>query len=132
MYKPFAIQQFLREFFEALAQGAKSLFDYSGPLEVLEDSTNCFVAVAGRGVLSVDKASNTIKLRGRLIAPVKAVTSIEIKRSQDGDGNEVWKINLCLLRNQRVEVGRLFDDIDASILGAKLSTITEKTVAAVR
>src|SRR5262245_25531001 len=118
VFKPFAIQQFIREFLEALVQEARSAFGYSRPLEVLEESPHRFVASAGRGKLSVDKAANTITLGGRLIAPVRAVTSIEIARSRNEDGPGIWKVSICVLRNRRIEIGRLLDDTEASILGA--------------
>jgi hypothetical protein len=130
--RPFAIQQFFREFFEALRYEAGSFFGYPRPLEVLEDSPKRLVAEAGRGELIVDKGKNSIQLRGRVVAPIRAVTAIEVRQCQNGDGPEVWKLSLVLLRERKVEVARLFDDTEASILGAKLATLTEKHVVVTR
>ena len=79
-----------------------------------------------------DRARNSIQLHGRLITPLRAVVAIELRHSQNGDGPEIWKLSFRLLRERRVEVARLFDDTEASILGAKLATLTGKQVVAVR
>jgi len=132
MFRPFAIQQFLREFLEALAQEARSLVGYPKPLQIFEDSSHRLIAATRKGKIVVDKTANTVELSGRLVAPIKAVTSIEIQHSQDGHGPEIWKVSLCLLRGRRVELAHLVDETEASILGAKLATLTEKYVAVVR
>jgi hypothetical protein len=130
--RPFAIRQFVREFVEALALEARRFVGYPRRLEVLEDSASRLVALTNKGQVVVDKATNTVKLSGRLVAPLKAVESVEIQRSHNGDGPELWLVSLRVLRGRSVEIARLLDDTEASILGAKLSTITGKQVVAIR
>jgi len=124
MHHRFAIQQFIRESLEALANEFRTFFGLPGKLEVLTDDNNRFVALLGRREVVADKVLQQVRSSGRLLAPFKAITAIEVAYSRKGDDYETWEVALRLLRNRRVSVGRLADDADASILAAKLSTIT--------
>jgi hypothetical protein len=120
----FAIQQFIREFLEALAHEFRSFFGMPGRLEVLTEESSRFVALVGRREVVADRVSQQVRSGGRLLAPFKAITAIEVAYTRKGDDYETWEVALRLLRNRRVSIGRLADDTDASILAAKLSTIT--------
>ncbi len=124
MQQRFAIQQFIREFLEALAHEARTFFGLPGTLEVLDEESDRFVALVGRREVVADKVSQQVRTGGRLVAPFKAITTIEIAYARKGDDHETWEVALRLLRNKRVSVGRLADATDASVLAAKLSTIT--------
>jgi hypothetical protein len=131
MIRLFAAQQFIREFFEALIEEFKRLFGMPLPLEILEDQQDRLIVLLNRRRIVADRATQSVKAGERLLAPFKAITSIEIRFSQQDDEPETWVVSLCLLRGTKVEVWRTRDDLEASLLAAKLSTITEKEVASV-
>jgi hypothetical protein len=124
MPHPFAIQQFVREFLEAVAREFRTAFGLPGRLEVLAEQNDRFVALVGRREVVADKIAQQVRSGGRLVAPFKAITAIEVAYTRKGDDYETWEVALRLLRNRRVSLGRLADDADASILAAKLSTAT--------
>lgn len=124
MHQRFAIQQFVREFLEAVAHEFRSAFGLPGRLEVLAEENDRFVALVGRRELVADRIAQQVLCGGRLLAPFKAITAIEVSHTRQGDDYETWEVALRLLRNRRVSLGRLADDTDASILAAKLSTAT--------
>jgi hypothetical protein len=131
MTRFFATQQFVREFFEALIAEFKRLFGMPLPLEILEDHQDRLIVLLNRRRIVADRAIQSVKAGERLLAPFKAITSIEIRLSQQDDEIETWVVSLCLLRGTKVEVWRTRDDLEASLLAAKLSTITEKEVVSV-
>jgi hypothetical protein len=120
----FAIQQFIREFLEAVAHEFRTALGLPGRLEVLAEQNDRFVALIGRREVVADKIAQQLRSGGRLVAPFKAITAIEVAYTRKGDDYETWEVALRLLRNRRVSLGRLADDADASILAAKLSTAT--------
>ncbi len=120
----FAIQQFVREFLEAVAHEFRTAFGLPGRLEVLAEQNDRFVALVGRREVIADKIAQQVRSGGRLVAPFKAITAIEVAYTRKGDDYETWEVALRLLRNRRVSLGRLADDTDASIFAAKLSTAT--------
>jgi hypothetical protein len=130
MLQRFAVQQFIREFLEALAHEFRSFFGLPGKLEVVSEESDRFVAFIGRREVLADRVSQQVRTGGRLAAPFKAITAIEVAYTRNGDDQETWEVALRLLRNRRVSIGRLADDTDASILAAKLSTITGAQVVA--
>ena len=123
----FAIRQFVREFLEALADEFRTVFAIFGApdeLEILAEGNDRFVALIGRRELVADKVSRQVRTAGRVVAPFKAITAIELSYSRKDDDYEVWEVALRLLRDKRVSIARLGDDTDASILAARLSTAT--------
>lgn len=131
MPQPFAIQQFVRQFLEALAQELRSFLGLPGKLEILSEGNTRFVALIGRRELVADKVTQQIRSGSRVLAPFKSITAIELAYTRRGDDQETWEVALHLLRNRRVSIARLADDTDASILAARLSTITGARVISV-
>jgi hypothetical protein len=131
MTRFFATRQFVREFFEALIEEFKRFFGMPLPLEILEDQQDRLIVLVNRRRIVADRATKSVKAGERLLAPFKAIMSIEIRFSQQSDEPETWVVSLCLLRGRKVEVWRTRDDLEASLLAAKLSTITEKEVVSV-
>ena len=128
----FVVQQFVREFFEALASEARQFFAAPGPIEILEERPERLVLRVGRRQIVVDRASRTIRSGGRLLAPFGAIETIEVERRQHGDDGEIFRVRLRLLRDRFVVIGQSFDDLDVSLVAAKLSTLTDKRVVARR
>jgi hypothetical protein len=131
MTRFFATQQFVREFFEALIAEFKRIFGMPLPLEILEDHQDRLIVLLNRRRIVADRAIQSVTAGERLLAPFKAITSIEIRLSQQDDEIKTWVVSLCLLRGTKVKVWRTRDDLEASLLAAKLSTITEKEVVSV-
>ena len=131
MTRFFATQQFAREFFEASIVEFKRFFGMPLPLEILEDQQDRLIVLLNRRRIVADRSTQSIKAGERLLAPFKAITSIEIRFSQKNDEPETWVVSLCLLRGTKVEVWRTRDDLEASLLAAKLSTITGNEVVSV-
>ena len=130
MQRNFAVRQFSREFLSALVQAFKAFFGWPSPLEVREEDQDRLVLLANRRLIVADRKAKTVRSGGRLLASFNAITSIEIKRSHDNEGPEVWVVSLRLIRDRRVVIGESADDTDASLVAAKLSTITGKKVLA--
>lgn len=124
MPQPFTIQQFVREFLEALTQELRRFLGLPGKLEILSEGNTRFVALIGRRELVADKVTQQIRSGSRVLAPFKSITAIELAYTRRGDDQETWEVALHLLRNRRLSIARLADDTDASILAARLSTIT--------
>jgi hypothetical protein len=62
MQQRFAIQQFIREFLEALALEFRTFFGLPGKLEVIAEETNRFVALIGRREILADKSPSNSAL----------------------------------------------------------------------
>ena len=130
----FAFRQFLRGFLEALAdefRGFLRVFGAPDGLEILADENDRFVVLIGQRELVADKVSRQVLSGGRVIAPFKAITAIEVAYIRKNDDYKVWEVSLRILRDRRVSIARLGDDTDASILAARLSTATGAKVVAV-
>jgi len=130
MQRNFAVRQFAREFLSALVQEFKASFGWPSPLEVREEAQDRLVLLANRRLIVADRKAKTVRSGGRLLASFNAITSIEIKHSHNNEGPEVWVVSLRLIRDRRVVIGESADDTDASLVAAKLSTITGKKVLA--
>lgn len=84
----------------------------------------------GREVV-VNKRFRTVKCRGDVLARFDEIQSIELRCQSDGDhGEAYWVVRLRISWLSSVQVGRTSDRVEASIVGARLSTFTGKRVVA--
>jgi hypothetical protein len=100
---------------------------------VLVDHTDKRLVIrSGTVELVVDRQVGTVARAGRKVASIEAIRSIDIARSDEEDGPERWSVSLYISWFSRVHIGDTYDDVNASIIAAHLSTITGKKVLAWR
>lgn len=93
------------------------------------DETRLVLVSDGREVV-VNKRFRTVKCRGDVLARFDEIQSIELRCQSDGDGPGYWVVRLRISWLSSVQVGRTSDRVEASIVGARLSTFTGKRVVA--
>lgn len=94
------------------------------------DDARLVLVCDGREVV-VNKRFRTVKCGGDVLARFDEIQSIEIRCRSDGeDADPYWVVRLRLSRLSSVQVGRTSDSVEASIVGARLSTFTGKRVTA--
>jgi hypothetical protein len=78
-----------------------------------------------------DKRDRTVRSGARVRASFDSIRSIDIRHcSGDEEGPEFWEISLRLGGSSRVLIGRSSDGTEASIVAARLATVTGKKVLA--
>lgn len=113
-----------------LLLAAKDFILSSDAIEILEQSDTQLVLASGRREIVVNKRFGTVKSGQRVLARFADIRAIEIQRRRDDDGPDTWSVSLALSWWSSVHVGRTEDATEASIVAARLSTITGKKVVA--
>lgn len=124
------IRQFARDFMRALAGEATDLLAPSIGIEIVEQDDRRLVTLSERRQVVVDKRFGTVKCGTKVLALFDAIQSIDIQHQHDDGGTEAWNVSLYLSWYARVQIGRTGDATEASIVAARLSTITGKKVLA--
>ena len=78
-----------------------------------------------------DRRDRTVRSGTRVLASFDAIESIDIRHcGSDEDGPEFWEISLRRRGNVRTLIGRSSDGTEASIVAARLATVTGRKVRA--
>jgi hypothetical protein len=120
--------RYLRKFFSAVEE----IFDMTESIEMTEQGDKRLVITSSGRQLVADNARRAFTSSGNVVARFDAIQSIDVKRTESENGPTVWTVSLYLSWFSRVHVGRTTDDAEASIVAARLSTITGKKVLAWR
>ncbi len=80
--------------------------------------------------LLFDRRRPEVFRRGRVLAKLDDIESVDVTRIRDDDSPDHWKVSFSLRRAWSVEIGRTRDDVEASIAAARLSTIAGVKVRA--
>jgi hypothetical protein len=99
-------------------------------IELHEPDETRLVLVSGGREVVINKRFRTIKCRGDVLARFDEIQSIELRCQSDDDGPAYWIVRLRISWLSSVQVGRTSDRVEASIVGARLSTFTGKRVVA--
>ena len=79
-----------------------------------------------------DKESARVLQNSRLVGTFGVIDRIELHQPRDQEGPENWFVTLQLEGRRQVEVGKVTDQTDASLVGARISTITGRPVVVKR
>jgi hypothetical protein len=120
--------RYLRKLFSAVEE----MFDTTESIEMTEQGDDRLLIQSSGRQLVADKSRRAITSSGRVVARFDAIQSIDVKRTENENGPTVWTISLYLSLFSRIHIGRTTDDAEASIVAARLSTITGKKVLAWR
>jgi hypothetical protein len=119
-------KSFVREFF---GEAKRALLPNYRIEIVDQDDIRLVLNSMGREIV-VNGRYRTVKSGEKVLARFDAIQSIEVARQTSDDGTDTWKVSLYISWLSRVHIGRTSDAAEASIVGARLSTITGKKIIA--
>ena len=82
----------------------------------------------GRTRTVFDKRSARVHQDGKLAGVFAAVDRIELHQPMNQDGPANWFITVQLQGRRQIELGKVTDKTDASLIGARIATITSRPV----
>ena len=125
-----AIWNFAKTFVREFVGEAKRVLLPTHSIEIVtQDDVRLVLRSLGREVVA-NKRFGTVKSEERVLARFDAIRWIEVARERNDDAPETWKVSLYISWLSRVQIGRTNDALEASVAGARLSTITGKKVIA--
>ncbi len=125
-----AIWNFAKTFVREFVGEAKRVLLPTHSIEIVaQDEVRLVLRSLGRELVA-NKRFGTVKTEERILARFDAIQWIEVARERNDDAPETWKVSLCVSWLSRVQIGRTNDALEASLVGARLSTITGKKVVA--
>jgi hypothetical protein len=117
-------------FFHSLAdQLANSAFRRSF-LEIVEEGPNRLVLESNRGIMIVDARRKVISRSGKDLARFDQVRFIDVTREQERGECLEWRVDIYLGPLRKIRVGETRDDAQASIVGARLTSLIGAKVLA--
>ncbi|WP_144290013.1 hypothetical protein [Ideonella sp. A 288] len=93
-------------------------------LEIVEDRHDRFELKTRRGHFVFDGRRRVVSRNGRTLLRFEQVKSIDVIADKDTGGFSEWKIDLYVNFLRRIRVGTTLDDAQASMVGARIITIT--------
>ncbi len=118
----------LRRFFTAVERA----FDTSESIEMIEQGEHRLVIRSNGAQLVADRRRRAFTRSERVVARFDDIESIDVKHRSNDDGPSTWTVSLHMSWFSRVHVGSTSDDAEASIVAARIATITGKKVLAWR
>ena len=82
----------------------------------------------GRTRTVFDKGSAHVHQDGKFAGVFAAIDRIELHQPMNQDGPPNWFITVQLQGMRQIEVGKVTDQTDASLIGARIATITSRPV----
>jgi hypothetical protein len=127
------LRRILLNFARAVRFEAEALFDPVFALEIVRDDARHLVLKNRQRELSLDRRFGTVKSGTRVLTRFRDVQAIEVtcQRARGGEPM-LWSVRLRLGWFSTLSIGRTHDDVHASIVAARLSTMTGKPVRADR
>ena len=125
-----AMQSFLRDFFNAFFNVIERVFAPTSALEIVRQDENLLVLKNNSRQFAINKRFRTVKSGTQVLAQFDAIETIDIthRRASD-DSPEHWSVSLNLKGwFASITIGDARNDLDASIVAAKISTFTGKKV----
>jgi hypothetical protein len=100
---------------------------------IREDSPARLLIQCGRMVSDFDRETGQIFQNSKLVGSISMTEQVEIRQLLRGSGpSPVWVVLVRLLNGREIEVGRMFDEEDASILAAHIGTAIGRPVCVKR
>lgn len=75
-----------------------------------------------------DRSTGQVLQNGKLVALLASVERIELHKPMNQEGRANWFVTVRLSGARTVEVGQTTETTDASIIGARISTVTGRPV----
>src|SRR5438046_7961027 len=124
------IFNFAKTFVREFVGEAKRVLLPTHNIEIaVQDDVRLVLRSLGRELVA-NKRFRTVKSEERILARFDAIQWIEVARERSDDDPETWKVSLYISWLSRVQIGRTNDALEASLVGARLSTISGKKVVA--
>lgn len=120
----------IRDFFSAFLNEAKNAFSFTSSLEILDENDLTLVLKSGSKQLIVDKRLRAVKSGAQILTLFDTIETIDLKHHRNGaDDPETWSVSLNLKgRLSSISIGSTRDDVEASIVAARISTFMGKKV----
>jgi hypothetical protein len=111
---------------------AKQVFAPSYSMTIIEQDEMRMVVESGGKQIVVNKRYRSVKTGAKVLALFDKIRFIDITYHEAIDYGEVdtWTVTLNLNWRSSVKIGRTEDEADASIVAARLGTMTGKKVRA--
>jgi hypothetical protein len=93
-------------------------------LEIIDDRPDRLELRTGRGHFVFDGRRRLVSRDGRTVLRFDQLESVDLIADKDSGGLMEWKIDLYVSFFRRIRVGSSLDDAQASIVGARIITIT--------
>ncbi len=98
-------------------------------IKIEADSSSVF-SVRHMGYLTVfDAVSKKVRRPGKTNIPFSAIGKVRIRKISDGEGGVYWAVLIRLTHDRKIQIGRSSEDMEASIVAAKIAGITGAKVA---
>jgi len=118
----------LRDFFNAFFVRAKSVLAPFSSLEIVQQDDNQLILKNNSRQFIVSKRYRAVKSGTHVLARFDAIESIDIAH-HCSDDDEYWSVRLNVKDSfLPVIIGHTLNDVDASIVAARISTFTGKKV----
>ena len=95
---------------------------------IAKDTREVLELMHGRVRTVFDRRSRNVLQNGRVVASMALVDRIELHFPMTQQGTPNWYVTVHIRGGRQVEVGQATDSTDASIVAARIASITERNV----
>ena len=113
-----------REFFAAYARLESAVWRfllYGEKLEIITEGSTRLVLKTGRGKVTLDGASRTIRRKDSLISGFGEIRRVILRTIAVDETIDMWSVSLEKTDGRIVELGKSPDDVEASIAAAHVA-----------
>jgi hypothetical protein len=111
----------------AVGRAIKKAFGYRF-LEISEDLPHRITLRYGKTTTTFDRTTARVEQNGKLVAMIGLVERVELRQPLNQEGPPNWYVTVHIAGRRQVEVGQVTAELEASIAGARISSITERPV----
>lgn len=97
-------------------------------LEIVEESPTRVTVRSGPTITTFDRATAKVEQNGRLVAMMDLIEKVELHQPMNQEGPPNWYVTVHIAGRKQVVVGQVTDELDASIVGARISKVTGRPV----
>jgi hypothetical protein len=97
-------------------------------IDVLEDKPSKLTLAYGPIKTTFDRDSAKVFQNGKLVAMADLIEKIELHQPRNQDGPVNWFVTVHVRGARQVEIGRITDSTDASLIAARISGIVGRPV----
>ena len=90
-------------------------------LEITKANDEHIVVASSYGEFTFDLENGVVLRDGGVVAGFNAVQSVDISSFPGGRGSRSWSVSLYLSPFNRITIGRAYDDVDTSVVAARIS-----------
>ncbi len=90
-------------------------------LDISKANDQQLVVASSYGEFTFDLEKGVVLRDGSVVAGFNTVQSVDIASFPGGRGSRSWSVSLYLSPFRRITVGRSYDDVDTSVVAAKIS-----------